>query len=70
MFCPSDPKVAEAKMARWIDQFSSPLALPPNLKAARAFRKRGDVDENEQAELDELERQLKDDIKKEHEGEA
>jgi hypothetical protein len=67
---PSDPKVAEAKMVRWIDRFSSPFALRSNLKAVHAFRKRGDVDENEQAELDELEQQLKDDIKKEHEGEA
>ena len=67
---PSDSKAAEAKMARWIDRFSGPCSVPADLETARAFRKRGDVAENEQAELDELERQLKDEIKKEHEGEA
>jgi hypothetical protein len=67
---PSNTKAAEAKMARWIDSFSAPCSVPADLEAARAFRKRGDVAENEQAELDELERQLKDEIKKEHEGEA
>jgi hypothetical protein len=67
---PSDSKAAEAKMTRWIEKFSAPFALPVDLEAARAFRKRGDVAENEQAELDELEQQLKDDIKKEHEGES
>jgi hypothetical protein len=67
---PSDSKTAEAKMSRWIDRFSAPFALPADLETARAFRKRGDVDENEQAELDELEQQLKDEIKKDHEGEG
>jgi hypothetical protein len=67
---PSDSKAAEAKMARWLDKFSAPFAIPADLEAARAFRKRGDVTENEQAELDELEQELKDDIKKEHEGEV
>ena len=67
---PSDTKAAEAKMSRWIDKFSAPFALPADLEAARAFRKRGDVAENEQAELDELEEELKGEIKKEHEGEG
>ena len=66
---PSDRKAAEAKMARWLEKFSAPFALPADLEAARAFRKRGDVAENEQAELDELEQQLKGDIKRDHEGE-
>lgn len=67
---PSDAKAAESKMSRWIDRFSAPFAPPTDLEAARAFRKGGNVGENEQAELDELEQQLKNDIRKEHEGET
>ena len=67
---PSDPKLAEAKMDRWLDRFSSPFVLPPDLKGARAFRKRDAVVENEQADLDTLEQQLKEEIEKEHEGAA
>jgi len=67
---PSDNRAAEAKMARWLDKFSSPFALPADLEAARAFRKSGEVAPGEQAELDELEDQLKNDIRKEHDGEA
>jgi len=67
---PSDSKAAESKMARWLDRFSAPFALPECLETARAFRKAGEASESEQAELDDLERQLKDQIKKEHEGET
>lgn len=63
---PSDSKAAEAKMSRWLDRFSAPFALPADLEAARAFRKDGEVVPDEQAELDELENQLKKDIRKEH----
>jgi hypothetical protein len=67
---PSDNRAAEAKMSRWLDKFSSPFALPADLETARAFRKSGEVVPDEQAELDELEDQLKNDIRKEHDGEA
>lgn len=67
---PSDTRAAEAKMARWLNRFSAPFAIPADLETARAFRKQGDVAVNEQAELDELEQELKDDIRKEHEGEV
>src|SRR5438045_54943 len=59
---PSDDKAAEAKMSRWLDKFSAPFALPADLEAARAFRKGGDAAPDEQAELDELQDQLKKDI--------
>ena len=67
---PSDNKAAESKMVRWLDRFSTPFTVPEDLETARAFRKAGEVSAAEQAELDTLEKQLKDQIKKEHEGEA
>ena len=67
---PSDNRAAEAKMSRWLDRFSTPFAIPADLEGARAFRKSGEVAPNEQAELDELEDQLKKDIRKEHDGET
>jgi hypothetical protein len=67
---PSDNRAAEAKMSRWLDRFSTPFAIPTDLEGARAFRKSGEVAPNEQAELDELEDQLKKDIRKEHDGET
>jgi hypothetical protein len=67
---PSDKRTAETKMSRWLDKFSSPFALPANLEVGRAFRKSGEIPSDEQAELDQLEELLKEDIKKEHDGEA
>ena len=67
---PSDTRAAEAKMSRWLDKFSAPFAPPADLEAARAFRKSGEVAPNEQAELDELEDQLKKDIRNEHDRET
>ena len=67
---PSDNRAAEAKMSRWLEKFSGPFTLPADLEAARAFRKGGEVAPDEQAELDELEEQLKKNIRKEHDGET
>lgn len=67
---PSDNRSAEAKMSRWLDKFSAPFVLPSDLQAARAFRKSGEVAPEEQIELDALEEQLKNDVRKEHDGEA
>lgn len=57
-------------MSRWLDKFSAPFVLPSDLQAARAFRKSGEVAPEEQIELDALEEQLKNDVRKEHDGEA
>jgi hypothetical protein len=67
---PSDNRAAEAKMSRWLNRFSAPFALPADLEGAPAFRKDGDVAPDEQSELDQLEEQLKKDIRKEHDGET
>ena len=62
---PSDTKAAEIKMSRWLERFSTPFALPPDLETSRAFRKDGEVAPEEQCDLDELEEQLKKDIREE-----
>ncbi len=67
---PSDNKAAEAKMSRWLDKFSAPFAIPDDLEAVSAFRKRGEVAPDEQSELDELEEQLKNDIRNARDGET
>ena len=67
---PSDTRAAEAKMSRWLERFSGSFALPVDLEAARAFRKDGEVAPEEQAELDDLEQQLKKEIREEHDGES
>ena len=67
---PSDARTAEAKMSRWIERFSGSFALPADLEALRAFRKSGEVAPDEQSELDELEDQLKKDIRKDYDGES
>ena len=67
---PSDARAAEAKMSRWLERFSGSFALPADLEALRAFRKSGEVAPDEQSELDELEEQLKKDIRNEHDGES
>ncbi len=67
---PSSPKAAEEKMQRWLERFGSGFAIPDQLEVARAYRKSGDVSDDEQADLDTLEQDLKENIKKKHEGEA
>jgi len=67
---PSDARAAEAKMSRWLERFSGSFALPADLEAARAFRKDGEVTPEEQSDLDDLEQQLKKEIREEHDGET
>ena len=67
---PSSQKAAERKMERWLERFGGGFAVPDELEMARAYRKSGDVSESEQAELDDLERKLKENIKKKHDRET
>jgi len=67
---PSNETAAKSKMERLLDKFSAPFTLPEQLETARAWRKRGDVAEDESADLDVLEKELKDRLKKEHESEG
>lgn len=65
---PSNPASARIFADRWLDRFSSAFVIPSNLEAARAYRKTGDVSEVDQEELDRLEQELKEKVKKENEG--
>jgi hypothetical protein len=67
---PSNETAAQSKMGRWLDKFSAAFSLPAKLEAVRAYRKSGDVTTEENADLDALEQELKDKLKKEHEGES
>jgi len=46
------------------------VALPEHLETVRAYRKSGDIAPEESADLDALEQDLKDRLKKEHDGES
>src|SRR5579863_156366 len=65
---PSNPASARIFADRWLDRFRSAFGLPPNLEAVRAYRKTGDVSQADQEELDRLERELKQKVKRENEG--
>jgi hypothetical protein len=67
---PSSPKKAEEKMGRWLERFGSGFAIPDQLEVARAYRKSGEVSDSEQTDLDALEEDLKERIKKKHDGET
>jgi hypothetical protein len=67
---PSNPASARIFADRWLDRFSSAFVVPSNLEAARAYRKTGDVTDLDKEELDRLERELKEKVKRENEGKA
>lgn len=67
---PSSEPAAQSKMERWLQKFSDTFVLPENIETARAYRKTGDVSADEEADLNELEQQLKDDIKKQDDSES
>ena len=68
---PSSLKAAETKMGSdgW-NVSAGGFAVPDELEIARAYRKSRDVSESEQAELDDLERKLKETIKNKHDRET
>lgn len=59
---PRDEKTAVSKMARWLNGLTAPLLLPDQFEAAHAYRKAGEVADEEKTDLDELEKRLKDEI--------
>ena len=60
---PRDEKTAVSRMTRWLDGLTAPLLPPDQFEAARAYRKAGDVSDEEKTDLDELEKRLKDEIR-------
>jgi len=67
---PSSPRAAEERMGRWLERFGSGFSLPEQLEIMRAYRKSGDVTGSDQADLDSLEEDLKERIKKKHDEET
>ena len=67
---PSNPASARIFADRWLERFRSAFTLPANLEAARAYRRTGDVSELDKRELDRLERELKEKVKRENDGNA
>lgn len=62
---PRDEKIALSRMTRWLDRLSAPLSLPKKeaFEATRAYRKADEISEDEKVDLDELEKELKDEIR-------
>lgn len=67
---PTNPVSARAFAERWLERFCSAFTVPQNLEPARAYRKTGDVSERDTKELDRLERELKEKVQRENDGEA
>lgn len=67
---PRDPVSAKAFAERWIEKFRSGFAIPQNLESVRAYRKSGDVSTSDQEDLDKLEQELKERVRKENEGKS
>jgi hypothetical protein len=63
---PHDSSMASAFAERWIDKFRSCFVLPTNIEVARAYRKSGDLLDSDGQELDRLEKELKERVKKEN----
>jgi len=64
---PREPATALAFAERWLAKFASSFALPSNIEVARAYRKSGELSESDKRDLDTLEQQLKEKVKKENE---
>jgi Zn-dependent peptidase ImmA (M78 family) len=58
------PVIAIRIADHWLDQLLSPLRFPPNLETARAYRKSSQLAKFDQQELDHLESELKERVKK------
>lgn len=67
---PSNPASARIFADRWLERFRSAFIMPSNLEAARAWRKSGDLSQLDKKELERLERELKEKVKREYDGKA
>jgi hypothetical protein len=64
---PHDASGARAFGERWLDKFLSAIVLPADFQVARAYRKSDDLSDADKADLDRLEEDLKQRVKKENE---
>jgi hypothetical protein len=67
---PNNISAARAFAERWLDKFSSAFVLPANFQVSRAYRKSDDLSDLDKADLDRLEDELKQRVKKENERKA
>lgn len=67
---PHDVSRARAFAERWLDKFLSAFVLPDNFQVARAYRKSDDLSDLDKADLDRLEEELKQRVKRENERKA
>jgi hypothetical protein len=67
---PHDISAAKAFAERWLDKFVSAFVLPDNFQVSRAYRKSDDLSVLDKAELDRLEEELRQKVKKENERKA
>lgn len=67
---PNDISAAKAFAERWLDKFLSTFVLPANFQVSRAYRKSDDLSDLDKADLDRLEEELKQRVKKENERKA
>jgi hypothetical protein len=64
---PDDISAARAFAERWLDKFLSAFVLPASFQVSRAYRKSDDLSDLDKADLDRLEEELKQRVKKENE---
>jgi len=64
---PNDPGAARVFAERWLNKFRLLFELPEDLQVARAYRKSENLSETDQMDLDQLEKDLKEKVKKENE---
>jgi hypothetical protein len=67
---PHDISAARAFAERWLEKFLSAYVLPANFQVSRAYRKSDDLSDLDKADLDRLEEELKQRVKKENERKA
>ena len=67
---PHDISAAKAFAERWLDKFLSDFVLPANFQVARAYRKSDELSDLDKADLDRLEEDLKQRVKRENERKA
>jgi hypothetical protein len=64
---PHNLATAKAFAERWLDKFSSSFVLPTNFEVQRSYRKSDDLSDLDKTDLDQLEEELKQKVKRENE---
>jgi hypothetical protein len=67
---PQEMSAARSFAGRWLDKFMSDFVLPSDFQVCRSYRKSDDLSDVDKTELDRLEEELKQKVKKENERKA